>query len=68
MTTLENDIKRKSNSKISIIVYNDYPELVCEDLYPDSNLIDKLPLPDGNTNFDKPLMMFKVLIKKYFTK
>lgn len=49
---LEKDPLLKSNSKVTIITYNDDPVLVCENMVPEKKLIDQLKFMSGNTDFE----------------
>jgi hypothetical protein len=60
-----NDQILKSNTKITIITYNDDITLNCENKVPEVALIDNLELNGIGTNFEKPLMKVKEIVAKY---
>ena len=64
---IENDPILKSNTKITIITYNDDITLNCENKVPEVTLIDNLELNGIGTNFEKPLIKVKEIVAKYLT-
>jgi hypothetical protein len=60
-----NDQILKSNTKITIITYNDDITLNCENKVPEVTLIDNLVLNGIGTNFEKPLMKVREIVAKY---
>jgi Mg-chelatase subunit ChlD len=64
---IENDPILKSNTKITIITYNDDITINCENKVPEVTLIDNLELNGGGTDFEKPLIKVKEIVAKYLT-
>jgi hypothetical protein len=62
---IENDPVLKSNTKITIITYNNDITLNCENKVPEVSLIDNLELNGIGTNFEKPLIKVKEIMEKH---
>jgi hypothetical protein len=65
---IENDPILKSNTKITIITYNNDITVNCENKVPEVTLVNNLELIGIGTNFEKPLIKVKEIVAKYLNK